>query len=162
MRRAWQVLRNTLIWSYERGSLPYDLMVIAILLFVFLSPRGWFRDQPRAAPEPPAAEVSLLGEDEAGLRTYRIEARVLAASLPAEPPSGLPDSSAATVPSPAPESSSTEPAAPASDDELKARLMEILRAHVAELRDSPFEISNFKPVLAPDGSLSHYEVTIRP
>jgi hypothetical protein len=129
MRRVWQVLRNAFIWQYERGSLPYDLMVIAILLFVFLSPRSWFRDRPRTAPAAHAAEVTLLSEGEAGLSTYRIEAHVVAVPPPAE--------------------------------ELEARLAETLRAHIEELRDAPFEISALKPVFAPDGTLSHYEVTIR-
>lgn len=154
MLRIWQVLRNTFIWSYERGSLPYDLMVIAILLFVFLSPRSWFRDQPRPAPEPglPVAEVTLPDEDEEGRRTYRVELRALAVPTPAEPSSGSPESPSA----------GSATSSPAFDEKLKARLSAILRAHVADLRDAQFEISEVKPVFAPDGSLSHYEVTIRP
>lgn len=41
-----QTLLNILFWAYERGSKPYDLMVILILAFIFLTPRAWFDDRP--------------------------------------------------------------------------------------------------------------------
>ncbi len=33
------LVKSYLFWTYERGSLHYDVMVTAILLFMFLSPR---------------------------------------------------------------------------------------------------------------------------
>lgn len=42
-------LGSFLWWSYPRGSLQYDIMVAMILAFIFLTPRHWFRDQPRPA-----------------------------------------------------------------------------------------------------------------
>jgi hypothetical protein len=33
------MIRNYIFWSYERGSFHYDVMVTAILLFMFISPR---------------------------------------------------------------------------------------------------------------------------
>jgi hypothetical protein len=42
-------LRKFIFWEYPRGSKPYDVMVALIVAFVFLTPREWFRDQPRAA-----------------------------------------------------------------------------------------------------------------
>jgi len=48
--RAWEKVRHGLaraaFWSYERGSWQYDLIVLAILAFIFLSPRSWFQDRP--------------------------------------------------------------------------------------------------------------------
>lgn len=41
-----QTLLNILFWAYERGSKPYDLVVILILAFIFLTPRAWFDDRP--------------------------------------------------------------------------------------------------------------------
>lgn len=41
-------MRKFIFWEYPRGSKAYDLMVAVILAFVFLTPREWFRDQPRA------------------------------------------------------------------------------------------------------------------
>ena len=37
---------RSIFWSYGRGSWQYDLIVAAILAFIFLSPRGWFNDRP--------------------------------------------------------------------------------------------------------------------
>ena len=31
-------------WNYERTTVPYDLMVIAILAFVWLTPPDWLAD----------------------------------------------------------------------------------------------------------------------
>ena len=47
MTRIWRTIRDFILWSYERGTLQYDIMVTLILLFVFLSPY-WinFRDKP--------------------------------------------------------------------------------------------------------------------
>lgn len=37
-----------MLWDYPRASWQYDVMVAVILAFVFLTPREFFRDQPRA------------------------------------------------------------------------------------------------------------------
>jgi hypothetical protein len=41
--------KRFLLWDYPRASWQYDLIVALILAFVFLTPRGLFRDQPRAS-----------------------------------------------------------------------------------------------------------------
>jgi hypothetical protein len=42
-----KTLKSYLFWTYERGSLHYDVMVTLILLFIFLSPRFInYRDRP--------------------------------------------------------------------------------------------------------------------
>ena len=43
---ARQSLANIIFWAYARGSRPYDLIVILILAFIFLTPRAWFDDRP--------------------------------------------------------------------------------------------------------------------
>jgi len=40
------VVTRSIFWSYERGSWQYDVIVIVILIFIFLSPRSWFNDRP--------------------------------------------------------------------------------------------------------------------
>lgn len=35
----FQTIRSYIFWAYERGSVPYDVMVTLILAFMFLSPR---------------------------------------------------------------------------------------------------------------------------
>jgi len=50
LRRVWEKVKagtlRTVFWAYERGTWQYDLIVIAILAFIFLSPRTWFDDRP--------------------------------------------------------------------------------------------------------------------
>jgi hypothetical protein len=42
-----RLIRSYFFWSYERGSFHYDVMVTAILLFVFVSPHFIdFKDKP--------------------------------------------------------------------------------------------------------------------
>ena len=38
------VLWNALFWTYERATWQYDLMVVAILAFVWLTPPAWLAD----------------------------------------------------------------------------------------------------------------------
>jgi hypothetical protein len=47
MSSLWRTIRDYILWSYERGTIQYDVMVTLILLFVFLSPY-WinFHDKP--------------------------------------------------------------------------------------------------------------------
>ena len=42
-------MRRFLLWDYRRGSWQYDIIVILILAFIFLTPRSIFRDQPRTS-----------------------------------------------------------------------------------------------------------------
>ena len=42
-----RLLRSYIFWTYERGSLHYDVMVTLILLFLFVGPRFIdFKDKP--------------------------------------------------------------------------------------------------------------------
>jgi hypothetical protein len=41
------VLKRFILWDYPRAGWQYDVMVGLILAFLFLTPRDWFRDQPR-------------------------------------------------------------------------------------------------------------------
>ncbi len=42
-------IRRFVLWDYPRAGWQYDVMVGLILIFIFLTPREWFRDQPRAS-----------------------------------------------------------------------------------------------------------------
>jgi len=46
MRSLWETVKSYIWWSYNRGSVHYDVMVTIILLFIFLTPRAVFRDKP--------------------------------------------------------------------------------------------------------------------
>ena len=41
------MLKRFIFWEYPRASWQYDIIVALILAFIFLTPRDWFRDQPR-------------------------------------------------------------------------------------------------------------------
>ena len=42
-------IKRFILWDYRRASVQYDVMVGLILIFVLLTPREWFRDQPKAS-----------------------------------------------------------------------------------------------------------------
>jgi hypothetical protein len=44
------VIWNALFWTYERATWQYDLMVIAILAFVWLTPPEWLNDPMASGP----------------------------------------------------------------------------------------------------------------
>lgn len=73
MNAIWRTIRGYILWSYERGSIQYDVMVTLILLFVFLSPL-WinFKDKP-VAHYPHRTEVVVVPDGEDGF-IYKIEA----------------------------------------------------------------------------------------
>src|SRR5262245_13912258 len=39
-------MKKYLLWSFERGSRPYDVICIVILAFIFVTPRTVFDDRP--------------------------------------------------------------------------------------------------------------------
>lgn len=41
-------LGRLIFWDFKRASWQYDLVVAAILAFIFLTPREFFGDQPKA------------------------------------------------------------------------------------------------------------------
>jgi hypothetical protein len=59
-----------IFWEFPRASWQYDIAVIGILAFIFLTPRSWFNDQPR-----PVSVVEL--QPEQGARVLFLEADLL-------------------------------------------------------------------------------------
>src|ERR1700730_3077602 len=79
-----RILSRTFFWSYERGTWQYDIAVVLILIFVLLTTRGWFRDQPQVGmPAAPEHVQLVLVSDDGHRQQYRLEARVLALSVQA-------------------------------------------------------------------------------
>jgi len=134
MGAFWRGFQKTIFWSYERMSWPYDVMVLAIVLFVMLTPRGWFHDQPvvRGAA---SAHVRMISEDAArGTRTYRVDASVL-------PP---------------------EKRAVQSTPELEREMHDILGRTVEELEERTFEVRWINVGRGTDGQALYYDVTVQP
>jgi hypothetical protein len=74
-----RILSRTFFWSYERGTWQYDVAVVLILVFVLLTPRRWFHDQPMMGIPASPGEVLLIAVSNAGhQQTYRVDARILA------------------------------------------------------------------------------------
>jgi hypothetical protein len=69
-----QALKRFVMWEYSRGCWQYDVMVGVILAFLFLTPRSWFRDQPRIAK---ASDIAMLPA-EGGLNVFFLEGQLLA------------------------------------------------------------------------------------
>src|SRR5271155_3266742 len=73
MGAIWRTIRGYILWSYERGSLHYDIMVTLILLFVFLSPRFIkYKDKP-IERNPHLTGVVVIPGDKGGF-IYQIQA----------------------------------------------------------------------------------------
>ena len=70
----WSTIRSYVLWSHERGTVQYDVMVTLILLFVFFSPRLInFKDKP-VDHNPRAAGVLVTPDGQNGL-IYQIDAK---------------------------------------------------------------------------------------
>jgi hypothetical protein len=134
MRAVWQALTRTLFWSYERGSWPYDLMVIVIILFVLVTPSRWFHDQPQVAALG-NSKVQFRSQDFAShTHTYRLDASLLAPDKRASRPT----------------------------PELERETHDIIARTVGDLRDESFQVVRIDPVRAHDGSIQAYDVTVHP
>ena len=72
MQAIWRTIRGYILWSYERGTIHYDVMVTLILIFVFSSPY-WinFKDKP-IERNPHPTGVSVLPDTQGGF-IYQIE-----------------------------------------------------------------------------------------
>src|ERR1035441_9608068 len=68
------MLKRFILWEYPRASWQYDVMVAIILAFVFLTPRDWYRDQPRI---PHASSIAML-PTENGMSVFIVDAQLLA------------------------------------------------------------------------------------
>src|SRR5579863_9567551 len=72
-----RTIRDYIFWSYERGTIQYDVMVTLILLFVFFSPKLInFKDKP-VEHNPHRTAVAVLPDGQGGL-IYQIEATAVA------------------------------------------------------------------------------------
>ena len=79
MKEIWRTIRGYILWSYERGTIQYDVMVTLILLFVFLSPL-WinFKDKP-VERNPYQTGVTVTPDDAGGGFIYQIEGSAVSA-----------------------------------------------------------------------------------
>ena len=69
---ATSALKRFIFWDYRRASWQFDVMVGIILLFIFLTPRDWFHDQPRAS------SIVMVRAPQGGMSQFWIEPDELA------------------------------------------------------------------------------------
>lgn len=76
VRRVWRTIKSFIFWSYERGTIQYDVMVTLILLFVFFSPRFInFNDRP-TEHGPLSTGVAVFPDGKGGF-IYQVDARAI-------------------------------------------------------------------------------------
>jgi hypothetical protein len=134
MHKLWRGIVRTFLWTYERGSWPYDVMVLIIVLFVLVTPRRWFHDGPlianvRAQCVQPGAESTG-----SGVMTYRLDAACLPVS----------DRAANTSP------------------KMEKDVHDLLSRSVPALGGRTFQIQSVNPLLNSSGGVQSYDVTVRP
>ncbi len=73
---VWHTIRSYILWSYERGTVPYDVMVTLILLFVFLSPL-WINFKDKPVERNPHRTPVAVSPDGQGAFIYQVEAAAI-------------------------------------------------------------------------------------
>jgi hypothetical protein len=78
-----QALTHIFFWAYERGTWQYDLIVIAILAFIFLTPRSWFQDRATLQLTDLRNHQGVVEVARSGAGgTYLVDARLVDATTP--------------------------------------------------------------------------------
>jgi len=132
MKKVWRTLSRTVFWSFERGTWPYDVAVLLIVLFVLLAPRSWFHDRPPVGPPPKPSMIERRASDSTpGVESYRVDARLLG-------------------------SSTNSP-----ESQLEHDLHDAIRKNVQD-HEGSFQIVRIEPVRGDDGSVAAYDVAIKP
>lgn len=65
MASVRQTLRHVFVWSYERGTLQYDIICALILAFVFFVPRSCFVHKKTAEAGPSTQKTRLVTKADA-------------------------------------------------------------------------------------------------
>ena len=63
------MLKRFILWDFPRASWQYDVMVGLIVAFIFLTPRDWFRDQPRI---PNAGSIVMMPSENGHLEFFAL------------------------------------------------------------------------------------------
>ncbi|HTZ96272.1 MAG TPA: hypothetical protein VMB18_07740 [Terriglobales bacterium] len=78
MSGIWRTIRSYILWSHERGTIQYDVMVTLILIFVLFSPKVInFKDKP-VGHNPLRTGVMVSADDNGGL-IYQVDGSAVSA-----------------------------------------------------------------------------------
>lgn len=133
MRKLLRGIGRTLFWAYERGSWPYDVMVVIIVLFVLITPRRWFHDRPQNNLTRTAGIIFVAQDPATRTEIYRLDRELLGSA----------------------------PLAGKSDAEFEEKTHQLLSSSVESLKGQSFQVRNIQPVRGSDGSLLYYEVEVK-
>ena len=133
MRKILRAVTTTVFWSYERGSWPYDVMVVLILIFVLITPSRWFHDRPQNNFVSVAGIIFVAQDPSTHTETYRVDRGVLGSIQ-------VTDKSSA---------------------ELEAKTHRLLSDSVEGLKGQRFQVRSIESVRASDGSLLYYQVEVK-
>ena len=59
-------MKRFLLWSFERGSIQYDVICLVILALIFITPQGFFDDRPDWRRIRPADPIVRQAKDDDG------------------------------------------------------------------------------------------------
>lgn len=107
-------------------------MVVVIVVFVLISPRGWFRDQPQNSFMNAAGIVLLTQDPITHIETYRLDRALFGKAAVSK-----------------------------SNAALEEKTHQILAESVADLKDQRFQVRSIEPVRGENGSLLYYEVEVK-
>ena len=83
VKTVWRTICNYVLWSYERGSIHYDVMATLILLFIFVTPIFVnFKDKPTERTPHPSGVV-ILPDGQSGF-IYQIQGEAVSGKSEAE------------------------------------------------------------------------------
>jgi hypothetical protein len=83
MNAVWRTIRGYFWWSYERGTLHYDIMVTLILIFVFFSPY-WINFNDKPVEHNPHPTGVVVVPDKQGGFIYQIDSTAVTGKTPTE------------------------------------------------------------------------------
>ncbi len=67
MGKAGRFARDVFFWSFQRGTLPYDILCGLILAFIFFVPRYCFAPKPKPAQSAPQEHPDVQSPAPAGI-----------------------------------------------------------------------------------------------
>ena len=73
-------MKRFLLWSFERGSVQYDVICVVILAFIFLTPATVFHDRPEFMRIPEDQLIRQTSDDE-GHTIYTVKVNTEQAAI---------------------------------------------------------------------------------
>ena len=79
MPSVWRTIRGYILWSYERGTIQYDVMVTLILAFIFLTPY-WVNYNDKPIERNPHPTGVVIVPEAGGGYVYQLEPSAVTAT----------------------------------------------------------------------------------